>query len=117
MEGGDIQANSRQLVLPARMWTIEAASAATPEMPMFAPAPAAGWEAMSRTAGRRMFPSTSPTTPPARATAKHQAQNAVSSRASIENRSHYDRRGAAARHCGGGDGSGDCRVWRRLVLG
>src|SRR5215208_3090522 len=82
MDGGAIQANSRQLIRPARMWTIAAAVAATPEMPMFAPAPAAGWEATSSTAGRRMLPNTSPTTPPARATAKHQAQKAVSSRAS-----------------------------------
>ena len=34
--------NSRQFTRPARMWAIEAAAAATPEMPMFAPAPAAG---------------------------------------------------------------------------
>jgi hypothetical protein len=68
-----------QLMRPARTWTIAAAVAATPEVPMFAPAPAAGWDARRRTAGSRMFPRTSPTTPPARATAKHQAQKAVSS--------------------------------------
>ena len=79
MDGGAIHANSRQLMRPARTCTIAAARAATPEMPMFAPAPAAGCEATSSTAGRRMLPSTRPTTPPARATAKHQAQNAVSS--------------------------------------
>ena len=37
-----------------------AAVAATPEMPMFAPAPAAGWEASRSVAGSRMLPSTEP---------------------------------------------------------
>ena len=64
---------------PARTWTIAAAIAATPEIPTLAPAPAAGWEATSSMAGSRIFPSTSPTTPPASATAKHHAQNAISS--------------------------------------
>ena len=49
---------------------------------MFAPAPAAGEEATSSTAGSRMLPSTSPTAPPATATVKHQAQKRVSSSAS-----------------------------------
>ena len=79
IDGGAIQANSRQLMRPARTCTIAAASAATPEMPMLAPAPAAGWDATSSTAGRRIFPSTRPTTPPASATAKHHAQKAISS--------------------------------------
>ena len=42
IDGGAIQANRRQLIRPARMCVSAAASAATPEMPMFAPAPAAG---------------------------------------------------------------------------
>ena len=41
-DGGAIHANSRQLTRPARMCATEAVAAATPEMPMFAPAPAAG---------------------------------------------------------------------------
>ena len=64
---------------PARMWAMAAAKAATPEMPMFAPAPAAGEEATSRTAGRRMLPSTRPSEPPAQATTKHHTQRAASS--------------------------------------
>src|SRR5215216_1791774 len=64
---------------PARTCAAAAVKAATPEMPMFAPAPAAGPDAASSTAGSRMFPSTSPTRPPVSATAKHQAQKATSS--------------------------------------
>ncbi|MDQ3029322.1 MAG: hypothetical protein M3R09_04680, partial [Actinomycetota bacterium] len=59
------------------MWAIEAAAAATPEMPRLAPAPADGLDAASSTTGSRMFPSTSPTSPPARATAKHHASTAT----------------------------------------
>ena len=48
---------------------------------MFAPAPAAGVADTSTTTGSRMFPSTSPTRPPAKATTKHQtARNAASTR-------------------------------------
>ncbi len=60
------------------MCAIDAAAAATPETPMFAPEPAAGLDAASSTAGRRMFPSTSPARPPASATAKHHAAIATS---------------------------------------
>src|SRR5262245_1753721 len=77
---------------PARMWVAAAAKAATPEMPMLAPAPAAGEEAASRTAGRRMLPSTSPTRPPASATAKHHDVSATSSS------------GSTGRQSGGGTG-------------
>ncbi len=83
IDGGAIQANRRQLMRPARMWAIAAAKAATPEMPMLAPAPAAGEAATSSTAGRRMLPSTRPTAPPANATAKHQPHSSASSSASI----------------------------------
>ena len=37
---------------PARTWTIAAAVAATPEIPMFAPAPAAGCEASEQRRGQ-----------------------------------------------------------------
>ena len=87
IDGGAIQANRRQLMRPARMCATAAAKAATPEMPMLAPAPAAGEEATSRTAGRRMLPSTRPSAPPAQATTKHQTQRATSSSASIRRRS------------------------------
>src|SRR5258706_97340 len=50
---------------PARTCATAAASAAAPEIPMFAPAPAAGFDAASRITGRRMLPSTSPTAPAA----------------------------------------------------
>ena len=66
---------------PARMCTIAAVSAETPEMPMFAPAPAAGVAAAKTITGRRMFPSTRPTAPPATATRKHHAATRTSATA------------------------------------
>ena len=72
IEGGPIHATSRQLILPARMCTVAAVSAAIAEIARFAPPPAAADEATSSVAGSLMLPSTSPTRPPARATAKHQ---------------------------------------------
>ena len=52
IDGGAIQPNSRQFTRPARMWAIEAAAAATPEIPMFAPAPAAGLEPRQQHGGQ-----------------------------------------------------------------
>src|ERR687896_2591429 len=95
IDGGAIHANRRQLIRPARMWAAAAAKAATPEIPMFAPAPAAGEDAMSSTAGSRMLPSTRPTAPPATATRKHQAQKRISSSASTGGQS--DRRASRER--------------------
>src|SRR5919108_3326870 len=66
------------------MCATEAAAAATPEIPMLAPAPAAGDDAAISTTGSRILPSTSPTSPPERATAKHQAATATSANASKE---------------------------------
>src|SRR5215218_1322019 len=63
---------------PARMCTIAAVSAETPEMPIFAPAPAAGEVAAKTIAGRRMLPRTRPTAPPATATRKHHAATRTS---------------------------------------
>src|SRR4051812_19337499 len=71
MDGGAIQANRRQLTRPARMWAIDAVSAATALMTRFAPVPAAALEAKSSVAGSRRLPNTRPTSPPAAATAKH----------------------------------------------
>ena len=64
---------------PARMCAIAAVSAETPEMPMFAPAPAAGFVATRTISGSLMLPSTSPTAPPATATRKHHAATSASS--------------------------------------
>jgi len=50
---------------------IEAVAADTALMPMFVPAAIPGDDATSTVAGSRMFPRTSPTRPPARATRKH----------------------------------------------
>src|SRR4051794_40115729 len=76
MDGGAIQAKSRQLTRPARMWAIDAVSAATALMTRFAPVPAAALDAKSSVAGRRRLPRTSPTSPPAAATPKHQRTKA-----------------------------------------
>src|SRR5207247_4124222 len=73
IDGGAIHANSRQLTRPARRCAIAAVAAATALTTRLAPVPAAALEATSRVAGRRRFPSTSPTSPPARATMKHHA--------------------------------------------
>ena len=64
IDGGVIQANSRQLMRPARMWAIAAVPAAAAEMSRLAPVPAAALEAMSSVKGSRMLPRTSPTRPP-----------------------------------------------------
>src|SRR3954469_6052702 len=78
-EGGAIQPNSVQLIRPARMCAVLAVAAAIPETAMFAPPPAAGEEATAANSGSRRFPSTSPTAPPATATANDQAATATSS--------------------------------------
>src|SRR5919198_5760886 len=82
-EGGAIHAKSRQLIRPARTCEIEAVAAEIPETVMFAPPAAAGDAAASTNRGRRRFPSTSPTAPPATATTKDQAATPTSSSASI----------------------------------
>jgi hypothetical protein len=81
-EVGAIQANSRQLIRPARAWVVAAVVAATSEIARLAPAPAAGDEASRMTSGGRRFPRTSPTNPPAAETANDQSASAISSSAS-----------------------------------
>ena len=88
-EGGAIHQNTRQWIRPARTCVTAAVAAATPETPMFAPAPAAGLEEMSSRAGRRMFPSTRPTSPPASAVTKHHAATAASASACRATRVEY----------------------------
>jgi hypothetical protein len=61
MEGGAIHPKSLQSMRPARMWETALARAAQAEIPMFAPAPAAGLVAASTTTGSLMFPRTRPT--------------------------------------------------------
>src|SRR5215212_7565896 len=79
IDAGAIHANSRQLMRPARMWTVAAVAAAIAEIARFTPVPEAALDAASSVAGRRMLPSTRPTRPPARATVKHQMANRTSS--------------------------------------
>ena len=62
-------------------------AAATALTIRLAPVPAAGEEATSSVAGRRRFPSTSPTSPPASATRKHQIANRTRSTARDTERS------------------------------
>src|SRR4051794_2825920 len=59
------------------MWAMDAVAADTALIPMFVPAATPGEDATSTVAGSRMFPSTSPTRPPARATRKHQTTYAT----------------------------------------
>src|SRR3954470_1050567 len=94
---GAIQANSRQLIRPAQAWAAAAVVAATPEITRFAPAPAAGDEASRTTSGRRRFPSTSPTSPPAAETANDQRASAINSSVSTPG-SYWIGDGAAVRH-------------------
>ena len=63
------------------MWLVEAVAAAMPETAMFAPPADAGDEDASTKSGRRRFPSTSPTTPPASATTNDQPATAITSSA------------------------------------
>ena len=56
---------------------------------MLAPAPAAGLDEMSRSAGKRMFPNTSPTRPPANAVTKHHTATAASASACSATRVEY----------------------------
>src|SRR3954454_9252603 len=93
IDGTTSQANRRQSTRRARMWATDAVAAATAEIPMFAPAPAAGDDASARANGSRMLPSTSPASPPASATVKHQSANAASSRGSSFTATRKDRRG------------------------
>src|SRR3954452_515113 len=93
IEGTTSQLKKRQSTRRARMCVIDAVAAATAEIPMFAPAPAAGEDASASANGSRMLPSTSPVSPPASATVKHQSANAASSRGSSSTATRKDRRG------------------------
>jgi hypothetical protein len=77
IEGGVIQATSRQLTVLRGTWVAAAVAAATVEMPTFAAAPAAGDDETSRMTGSRIVPSIRPMLVPRSATTKHQAATAV----------------------------------------